>query len=96
MSSLASSSDDDLVPGFGVVCDHLEVQKDPPLGLGAFGTVHYAVLKAESRTVALKAISKSLTLEALAGSSGQLTRPAEEIMYDEVCARRPAVTPGAA
>lgn len=81
------ADENDELPDFEAVRDHLEVQRSPPLGVGAFGTVHYAVLKSESRTVAVKAISKSLTLQALAGSSGgQQVRSAEEIMYDEVSA----------
>ena len=53
--------DDDPFPSFEILKDTLEVQEDPLLGFGAFGTVHYAVLIAEHRTVALKAISKART-----------------------------------
>ena len=68
-------------PDFEAVADILEVQADPLLGYGAFGTVHYAVLKAECKTVALKAVSKAATRAAAAegGSSAGL----REILFGE-------------
>ena len=74
-------SAEDVEPNFDVVKNILEVQADPLLGYGAFGTVHYAVLIAESKTVALKAISKAATRKAAVegGSSASL----REILFGE-------------
>ena len=74
-------SAEDVEPNFDVVQNILEVQADPLLGYGAFGTVHYAVLIAESKTVALKAISKAATRKAAVegGSSASL----REILFGE-------------
>ena len=72
---------EDIEPNFDTVVGIFEVQADPLLGYGAFGTVHYAVLIAESKTVALKAVSKAATrTAAIDGGSPASVR---EILYNE-------------
>lgn len=72
---------EDVEPSFDVLEGLLEVQADPLLGYGAFGTVHYAVLIAESKTVALKAVSKAATrTAALEGNTQSSLR---EILFSE-------------
>ena len=72
---------EDVEPSFECVRDVLEVQTDPLLGYGAFGTVHYAVLIAESKSVALKAVSKAATRAAAASGDSQASL--REILFGE-------------
>ena len=72
---------EDVEPSFECVKDVLEVQSDPLLGYGAFGTVHYAVLIAESKSVALKAVSKAATRAAAATGDSQASL--REILFGE-------------
>ena len=77
----ATQKAEDVEPSFDCMSGVLEVQADPLLGYGAFGTVHYAVLIAESKTVALKAVSKAATRNAAVegGSPASL----REILFGE-------------
>ena len=70
-------------PSFQVLSDVMEVQLEPLLGFGAFGSVHYAVLLADSKTVALKAVSKEATKASLANSSAAATTSLTELLYGE-------------
>ena len=78
----AEPGDFELVePSFECVAGELEVQFEPLLGSGAFGTLHYAVLRSENRTVALKAVSKAATRQS--AIEGGATTSIREILYGE-------------
>lgn len=78
--SEGSVADQDDSPTFDCLQDIVEVQRSPLLGVGAFGTVHYAVLIDGSRAVALKAANKELTLRGAADGEQQSEH---EILYGE-------------
>ena len=77
------SADEELPPTFEVLAaEQYEVDPDP-IGLGTFGSVHFA-LTATNKTVAVKAISKART-KALAEAAGQeATVESEVAMLREV------------
>ena len=68
-------------PTFAVLRGLVEVQTTPLLGVGAFGSVYYAVLVEGTRAVALKAISKERTRAAAQRGGGQ--QSAQELLYGE-------------
>ena len=68
-------------PTFAVLRGLVEVQTTPLLGVGAFGSVYYAVLVEGARAVALKAISKERTRAA--AQRGGAQQSALELLYGE-------------
>ena len=68
-------------PTFAVLRGLVEVQTTPLLGVGAFGSVYYAVLVEGARAVALKAISKERTRAA--AQRGGAQQSAQELLYGE-------------
>ena len=72
---------EDIEPSFDCLKGILEVQADPLLGWGAFGSVHYAVLIAEGKTVALKAVSKAATR--FAAVEGGSPATLHEVLFGE-------------
>ena len=68
-------------PTFAVLRGLVEVQTTPLLGVGAFGSVYYAVLVEGTRAVALKAISKERTRAA--AQRGGAQQSAQELLYGE-------------
>ena len=78
----SSETSEDDVPTFEPVKDVLDIQTDALIGRGAFGTVHYAVLREEQKAVALKVVSKSRTRASAEHGSG-VTSSLDEILYGE-------------
>ena len=56
-------------PTFDILASEYEVDAAEPIGLGNFGSVHFAARRSDQKLVAIKAVSKVRTLDAAKRSS---------------------------